>query len=464
MTLLARVRRFAARHDMWRRDTRVIAAVSGGSDSVAMVSLLHELHTANELRLDAIAHLNHGIRPEATEDEAFCRALAARLDVPFVATQVNVPAVAREKRQSLELAGRIVRRAFLEDVRRTRQAECIATAHTEDDQAETVLLRVLRGTGARGLSGIAPCGDRRIRPVLCATRAELRQHLDARRESWREDQTNADVTHPRNRVRHNLLPYIEQYFNPSVRRALVRVADVARVEDRMLAREAAAASVGILRCDDGVVSVDGGALMALPEAIRRRVVMHALAAARVAAPSHDDVASILDVAAARWPALDLSRVRAEHFRGNVVLIPRGRVASRTSSTPRSLAPFCFELSVPGHVRTDSGWVVEAEGFESPLRVEGHPDVAQIDAATISDGLTVRSRRPGDRLRPVGLGGSKKLQDLLVDRKVSRAERDALPIVTDKEGRIVWVAGHVLGEEFRVTERTKAVIILKLRRL
>jgi tRNA(Ile)-lysidine synthase len=449
---------------MWRPDTRVIAAVSGGSDSVAMALLLHELHGAGELRLEAIAHVNHGIRAEAADDERFCRALAARLDVPFVTRQVDVPALAREKKQSLELAGRLARRALLDEVRRDRQADCIATAHTEDDQAETVLLRLLRGTGTRGLAGIAPCGDRRIRPVLCTTRAELRRWLDARGESWCEDVTNADVSHARNRVRHELLPYIEQHFNPSVRRALARAADVVRGEDELLARVAAAATVGITCCDDRGVSMDSRALAALPEAVARRVVMHALAAARMVAPSHDEITSILDVAAGRRAAFDLSCIRAEHFGGKVVLVPRGRVGSSAPSVARSPAPFCLDLPVPGQVRTDSGWVVEATAFDRPQPVEVASDVAQIDAATISEGLMVRNRRVGDRLRPAGLGGTKKLQDVLVDRKVPRGERDALPIVTDKQGRIVWVAGHVLDEEFRVTGRTKGVIILKLRHI
>jgi tRNA(Ile)-lysidine synthase len=412
-----------------------------------MLLLLHELQTRGELTIESIAHLNHQIRPEADADESFCRALAERLGIAFVAARVDVPGAAREKKQSLELAGRVARREFLDHVRRASGADCIATAHTEDDQAETILLRLMRGTGSRGLAGIAPCRDRRVRPMLCATRAELRQLLEQRGERWREDATNADLTHLRNRVRHELLPYLEQHFNPSVRRGLARTADVARAEDGLIARMAIAASVCVLEPHRGDITIDTDRLSVLPEAVQRRVVMQALTTSQSRAPSFDDVERVL--------------ARTEHFRGKLVLVPYGDGPSAAPSPP---APFCFELPVPGDVRTDADWIIEAEEFALPQGRVAQPDVAQIDAAAVAGGLFVRSRRPGDRIRPVGLGGSKKLQDVLVDRKVRRKERDAVPIVTDATGRIVWVAGHVLGAEFGVTEGTKGVIILKLRRI
>jgi tRNA(Ile)-lysidine synthase len=459
MSLLARVQRFAARHSLWRETTRVVAAVSGGSDSVAMLFLLRDLHSRGALVLDAVAHLNHCIRPDADDDEMFCRALAERLGLPFESARVDVPAQARASKQSLELAGRLARRAFLDDVRRRRGAEGIATAHTEDDQAETVLLRLMRGAGSRGLAGIAPCRDRRLRPMLCATRRELQDDLTARGESWREDTTNADLTHLRNRVRHQLLPYLEEHFNPSARRALARTADVVRAEDEALARLAAAATVSIVRRDDRGVFIDGRLLRAQPEAIARRVAIFALNLAGASSPEHDEVAAILDATAGEVSAIDLSGVRAEHFAGNVVLVPSGRLPA-----PTPPASFRFDLPVPGVVRTDAGWLVQAEAYDCPQLQVAEAAIAQIDAAAVVGGLIVRSRQPGDRVRPVGLGGTKKLQDVLVDRKVSRDERGHVPIVLDETGRIVWVAGHVVGEEFRVTERTKGVIILKLRRI
>jgi tRNA(Ile)-lysidine synthase len=433
----------------------VIAAVSGGSDSVAMLRLLHDLHGRGELQLETVAHLNHRIRADADDDEAFCAALAGELGVRFVSARIDVRRRAREHKQSLELAGRLARRAFLDDLRRT-PAHRVATAHTRDDQAETVLLHLLRGAGQRGLSGIAPSRAGRIRPVLWATRAGLRRDLESRGQPWREDVTNADISIRRNRVRHELLPYLERHFNPSAIAALARLADAARADDLLLARHAVAASTAVIRSEGTEVRVDAAMFLELPEGIARRVAQHALSAAGHAFPNTGAVSAVLDVARGIRAAADLDGVRVEPFREFVVLVRK--------AGPRSPQPFRLVLTVPGEVPLPSGQRLKAEGpLVGAVARTPTASVAQIDASVGTE-LVVRSRQAGDRLRPVGLGGSKKVQDILVDRKVERVERDSVPIVTDPQGRIVWVAGHALSEEFRVTERTKAVIILKLRRL
>ncbi len=463
MSLLSRVSRFAARHEMWRPDTRVVAAVSGGSDSIALLFLLRDLHARRELVLDGVAHLNHSIRgDEAHHDEAFCRALADRLELPIVSARIDVPAKARQDRLSIEVAGRNARRAFLDEVRQSRAADAIATAHTADDQAETVLLRLVRGTGVRGLGGIAPVRDRRIRPLLECSREELRNDLRARREAWREDLSNADVTNPRNRVRHELLPYLERHFNPSVGRSLWKLADLARADEATLVRNAVAAAFQVLHVGSQQVRLDAAALTALPDAIARRVVQIALEAlgARVSV-GVDDVEAIRAVAARDQAAAAISGLRVEHSGAFVVLVKKGEVAPQP-------APFRFDLPIPGVVRLPAGgWTLEAEGpierKPGPYGVRS-PDQVEIESASLGSALVVRSRQPGDRIRPLGLGGQKKVQDVLVDRKVDRDARDLVPIVTDRLGRIVWVAGHVLGEDFRVTDRTNTVVILKLRRI
>jgi tRNA(Ile)-lysidine synthase len=214
MGLIERVRRYAAHEAMWSSRTRVVVAVSGGSDSVALLRVLRALQDQGDLHIASVAHLNHRIRPDAERDEAFCRALAERCALPYDAERVDVPALARDRRQSLEVAARIARRGFLERIRARRGAERIATGHTEDDQAETVLLRLIRGAGSRGLSGIAPRRGVWVRPLLCATRRELREHLRSAGETWCEDATNTDLAIPRNRVRHEVLPYLERHLNP----------------------------------------------------------------------------------------------------------------------------------------------------------------------------------------------------------------------------------------------------------
>jgi len=463
-SILPRVSHFARRHHLWRPDTRVIAAVSGGSDSVALLLLLHDLHARGALVLDAVAHLHHGIRSaDADADEEFCRALAERLDVPFASARVDVPAAARLERRSIEVAARHARRRFLEQMRCVRAADCIATGHTQDDQAETVLLRMVRGAGLRGLGGIAPSRGGFVRPLLTCSRAELRAELTRRNQPWREDHTNADLSNPRNRLRHDVLPALARDFNPAVRAALARLADHARVDDDALTREAAAIALGTLRFDNShTARLDARQLATIDAALRRRVVQQALETLGGRASfGAIDVAAIEDVLAGLRRAADLSGIRAEHSGDSVVLISKGSV--RIPSPP-----FRFTLPVPGSVQAaDAGWVLQAEGprlRQTAVGVAAAPDSVEIEAAGLGTSLIVRSREPGDRMRPLGLGSYKKLQDVFVDRKIGRSERDRIPLVTDERGRIVWLAGHVLGEDFRVTDHTKAVIILKLRRI
>ncbi len=195
----------------------MVAALSGGSDSVAQLLLLCDLAAAGHLVLAGAAHLNHQLRPDAARDEQFCRALCARLGVPLMVATAPVPALAAEARVSIEVAARRVRYAFLERARIACDAAVVAVAHTADDQAETVLLRLLRGAGPRGLRGILPVRGTVVRPLLDCTRAALRADLTRRGETWVDDATNADVAQPRNRVRHELiLPLLAGRFQPAV--------------------------------------------------------------------------------------------------------------------------------------------------------------------------------------------------------------------------------------------------------
>ncbi|MGQ0735338.1 MAG: tRNA lysidine(34) synthetase TilS [Acidobacteriota bacterium] len=459
MPLLASVRQYAERHHLWRQDTRVVAAVSGGSDSVALLCLLHEFHVEGTLILDAVAHLHHGIRGEAADhDAAFCAALAETLGHPFVSARIDVPARARRERVSLALAARAVRREFLEDTRRARAADRMATAHTADDQAETVLLRLMRGTGLRGLGGIAPLAGDWIRPVLGCTRDDLRAELVCRGQRWCEDATNDDLKQPRSRVRLELIPYLQRHFNPGVKHALCRLADLARADEALISQDVAAAAERVLHLDDGLVRVHASRLSALPAAVAQRLVRCALAALADDLPADWALGEAVREAIARRSQLSFAGVRVEHSGDFAVLV--------LDSPPPPAVAFDVVLPVPGAVQLpEAGWRLEASEPEPPggTGAEASPDTAMVDALSVGSTLRIRSRQPGDRIRPLGMAGSKKVQDVFVDRKVSRLDRDRTPLVTAADGRIIWVAGHVLGEDFKVTERTNSVVILRLRR-
>ena len=443
----------------------VIAAVSGGSDSVALAHLLAELDSDGSLRLGGLAHFNHQIRgADADRDEAFCRALAERLSCSFDVERTDVKAFARGEKRSLEDAARLVRYTFLERARARAGASRVAVGHTRDDQAETFLLRLLRGAGPRGLAGIYPRHGVVIRPLLDVRRSDLRQYLAELGEPFREDESNRDLAVPRNRVRHELLPYLEQRFSAGIVNVLAREARIARDDaDWLEAAAEDAASAIVSAGHDGLI-IDAPGLRALPAALGRRVARIALErCAGERFMSFDHAAALLDLAAGELPGpLALPGQRAEREGERLLLVPGSETAPAASNVREDVS---WPLAVPGQAR------IEPLGIEVSARFQTGPPaevlsgvVAAVAADRVADGLTIRTRRPGDRLRPLGLTGHKKVQDVLVDRKVPRADRDRVPIVVDGRGRIVWVVGQVLSNDFRVAPDTRAVIILSVRRL
>ena len=482
MTLAARVLAVVRRDALMRHGDRVVVALSGGSDSVALFRVLRELSEAGEIAIAGVAHLNHALRASADDDEAFCRALAQTHGVTFVSERADVAGRAREQGVSIEDAGRQARYEFFGRVAGEVGADAIATGHTRDDQAETFLLRLIRGAGPRGLAGIHPRTGRVVRPLLEVGRDELRGYLASMGQAFREDESNQDVSIPRNRVRHELLPLLRDRFSPAITEILAREAAIARHDEVRLHREAIdLASSIVLTSETGEsVEVDVGALRSLHQALAVRVARYAL---EQLAPGKfvgfDHIERLLELAAD-------DDTEGEHAAGRRSLSLPGQHAERRGATIRlSRSPFTpfsnsfrVSLSIPGEaVLADQGWAVSASlgsdpnvRFRSSRTSGSDPNVgpfldATADSARLTLPLAVRSRQPGDRVKPLGMGGrEKKLQDVFVDRKIAREHRDSLPLVVDSDDRIVWIVGEPVAEDFRVTAPSQGVIFLKARRL
>ena len=460
-SLLERVRAFSARHSLWTPETRIVAAVSGGSDSVALAFLLRDFAERGEVVLAGLAHLHHQIRgPEADADAAFCRALADRFGVPAVVGDANVPSEAAEHGVSIEVAGRFARQRFFRDAVASVTADRVAVAHTRDDQAETVVLRLVRGAGSGGLAAMAPRRDHLVRPVLDTTRAELQEFLRSINERWREDATNLDRTIPRNLVRHGVMPQLRT-INAQADAALARAAELLRGDDDFLEKLANAAFIRCVEPDGEQerVTIDKAEYLKLPVALARRVGRYALETANPSRTYGLEEADALHRAVTAGTGGNLPGLALERFAAKVVLVNR-RVVKAPNVDSLEL-----RLAIPGTVEAPRGaWTVSAEGPMAPA--EPAPMDAtrvMIDAGELGSHLIVRYRRPGDRLHPLGAPGRKKVQDVLVDRKVPRDDRDTVPIVTTETGEIVWLAGHVLADRFRVTPLTRSVVVLTLRR-
>ena len=446
---------------------RVLVAVSGGTDSVALLYLLHELTLLGEFSLAGIAHFNHQLRGSAADsDERFCRDLAARLGRPITVGTENVRALALDSHLSIEAAARTARYRFLKKAARNMAAQVVAVGHTRDDQAETFLLKLLRGAGPRGLGGIYPRRGIVIRPLLEITRADLENFLEVNQIPSCEDETNRDLTNPRNRLRHEVLPFLNRFW-PRVTAVLAREAEIARDDADWLERQASEVAERIITVTGDQIELDAKSLMVQPPAIARRVALQALrTVSRGRFIGFEHVESFLTLARAKSAehiGLDLPGQRVQGIGDTLILVPEQ--AGRTISP--GLVPFRYELPIPGQVRLmESGCMISADsGFighpSMPSSLKGDVGaVAVVAAAQLTLPLLVRSRRVGDIFKPLGLAGHKKLQDLFVDRKVSRKERDTVPIVVDAKDRIVWVVGSAIADDFKVTDETLGVVVLR----
>ncbi len=458
---IEQVRRYAARHALWGPGAGVVAAVSGGSDSVALTFLLRDLAAEGDIVLAGIAHLNHHIRgAEADADAAFCRALADRLGVPAIVGDANVPDEAAEHGVSIEVAGRFARQRFFQEALASVKADRVAVAHTRDDQVETVVLRLVRGAGGAGLGAMAPGREHLVRPLLDSTRKELQDLLRERNEDWREDATNLDRTIPRNLVRHEVMPHLRT-INAQADAALSRAAELLRGDEEFLERLANAAFMRCVETDSELerVSLDTVEFLKLPVALARRVARYALETANPSRTYGLEEADELHRAVTAGSGGNLPGIGVERFAAKVVLVRRGEPKAR------SVDPLEMRLEVPGTVEAPrGGCTVTAAGPSAPPEtLAGDESTVVVDAASLGGHLIVRYRRPGDRLHPLGAPGSRKVQDVLVDRKVPRDDRDTVPIVTTETGEIIWVAGHALADRFRVTPLTTSVVVLTLRR-
>lgn len=476
------VRQTIRRYDLLPPGGRVVVALSGGPDSVALLHILRELETAGELTVAGIAHFNHRLRDDASDlDEQFCRDAAAAMGIPVEVGSADVRAVAKAQKRSIEDAGRQLRYAFFEEAVARFAADAVAVGHSRNDQAETFLLRLLRGAGTRGLGAIRPKMGRMIRPLIDISRAELRQYAADRGLTFREDESNADLSVPRNRIRHELLPYLEREFAANVVAILAREATLAREDDERLQQEAieTAASVVLTLTHgssvdrsmgpsaDRHVVVDAERLRSLHPAIASRVTRIALgklSGDRFVGFEH--VQRFLDFARSGEPgsAVSLPGQQAVHQGDRILLRPepeRRRAGRGGESGPESRVP----LSIPGEaVLAEQGWAVSADLAESAAG-PGPAGALVALVKGVEGPLAVRTRKPGDRFQPPGLAGrSRKLQDYLVDRKVPRSDRDVLPLVVDGNDRIVWIVGHAVAEGLRAAAPSPGVILLIARHL
>ena len=429
---------------------RALVGYSGGADSTCLLTLLAELG------VDVVAaHLHHGMRPEADREQGLCEAYAEGLGAPFATGRADVPRLARDRGLSLEEAGREARYGFYAQASARLECALVATGHTRDDHVETVLFRIARGTGLAGLAGIPARREGIVRPLLPFSRAETRGFCEGRGLWFHDDPANEDEANARVRVRRRVMPELRR-INPEADAAIARLAALADEEDRFLDGAAAAAleraevplngELGFLT-RDVEAAFDRRTLDHLPAVLLRRAVR---LGARALGAELDYEASSAAMLGER------GSVTAEG--GEVVLEwDAARLGVRAL---RPTVPFRYPLTLPGETESEEfGWRLVAYPVDAPTGMPVRASLAtEVDRSVVRGGLHFRGFAPGDAMRPLGFGGTRKLSDLLSEGGLTSAARARLPIVCDLVGPI-WAPGVCLDE--RARPKGGAAVALRL---
>jgi len=458
-TILTGVTKTIDRYHLLKPGDCIGVAVSGGIDSVALLDILANLRERLSITL-MVLHLNHGIRgEEAARDERFVQDLSTRYDLPYVSSRADVPAYKKENSLSPQEAAREVRYRFFAEAIQTHALDRVAIGQTADDQAETVLMRFIRGGGTRGLKGIPPARGAYIRPLIEIWRVELARYAEYQGLSFVQDSSNSDEHYLRNRVRRRLLPALAEY-NPSIKEHLVRLAQVLGEDDAYLeglAQKVAADLVTVQK--DGIV-ISIPALLALPHALQARVLQRAFAqVCPGGALEFSHLQGIRELiregGGTRWTALPKGYTatrRYEHLTVGAGGAPVSKKERRERET---------ELVIPGRTQlAGMGVEIEATIAHGGQDLHADPHAAYLDYEQVVLPLRCRAFRPGDSFIPLGMHDLKKLQDFFTDLKIPRAERGRIPLVTSGTD-ICWVAGLRIDERCKVTAGTTQVLRLTM---
>lgn len=445
------------RYEMAKPGETILVAVSGGADSIALLHILNNLRARLKINL-AVAHLNHCIRgAESDEDQQFVEEVSKSLGILIKIGVADVLAISKKEKIGLEEAARRARYDFLNKTADELGTEHIAVAHTADDQAETVLMNIIRGCGIDGLRGMVPVRGKIIRPLLEVSRNDIIAYLTEEKLRWREDKTNKDVDYTRNRVRHELIPIIEKELNPRFKENILALSKIAAEEADYIFNQ----SLEMLRecvINESIqrIEIDAERLRDIPRALARRCLRIAIERVRgnltdIETSHIEDVLNALNDRREFHSTMPGAKVHIDVKNGKTSIYSEIEIEK---------FDFEIELQVPGitHI-PEIKCKIECDMIENRQKSASFDEVV-LDADRILGKLKVRTWRYGDKIDPVGLTGTKKLQDIFTDKKVTKEERYRKLIVVDDE-KILWVASTALSRTVYPTENTKRLIKLRI---
>ena len=449
--ILETVKKTVTRHDLLKKKDKVLLAYSGGLDSTGMLAVFLELR--KEWLLDLfLGHFNHRLRPTANQDEQFARKVAQEHSLPLFVASENVRSFAQQNRMNLEEAGRTLRYDFL-----TRTAEKIggakiATGHTLNDQAETFFLRLMRGSGLKGLGSIYPVVEGQIiRPLLAVERKDIAEFVQKKGLMFREDESNLDRHFARNKIRLDLIPFIQENFEPHIVQRIGKTVTILQEEEYLLEKLSCHEAKNAIFRDNEEIRLDLEAIESLPRGLARRIVREFIQKLKgdLREISFEDVESILNLGEGK--SLPLTS-------GLLLKREDGRVFFRQEIPDKPEFSYAWDGSSP-LVIEELSLLIEAAITKRPGSFEFDDKVkAYLDAENIQFPLQIRNRRDGDRYQPLGAPGRKKLKEIMRSKSIPLEEREKKPVFISGN-EIIWVLGFPVAEKFRIHEKTKKIVVL-----
>jgi tRNA(Ile)-lysidine synthase len=452
--ILERIKKTIQDYKLLEKKDKILIAYSGGVDSTGLLNLLLELREEWSFEL-FLGHFNHRLRQSADKDEQFVRRMAKIYSLPLFVGSKDVRSYAREKKLNIEEAGRELRYDFLKKTALKIGKAKIATGHTMTDQAETFLMRLMRGSGLRGLGGIFPLVEGTIvRPLIQVERQDIEAHLKAKGIEFRIDESNLDRRFLRNRIRLDLIPYIKKNFEPEIVSSLGRITSIIREEDSLLEKIAQEKTKKAVSKKNNRISLEVKPLSSLPRAMARRVVRDFISDLRgnLRAVSFEDVESVLCLREGKEFPL-----RKDH----VLRREQGQIFLKSKLTPKIRYEYRWEGKAPLEIKELK---LKFEG----KKVKGRNSIgldfddrarAFLDLGKLKFPLMVRDRREGDRYQPFGAPGQKKLKEIMRAKDIPLPERERRPVFLSGD-KIVWILGLPVSEKHKVGKGTTDIFTVK----
>jgi tRNA(Ile)-lysidine synthase len=449
-----RVKKYIEKEKLIKQGDSVIVGVSGGPDSMALLHLLKQLTAPLNFSIIA-AHVNHQLRKESDKEEDFVRVCCLTWQVPFYCQRFDIREEAQRGKKTLEEAGRDCRYRYFNELLRLTGSSLIATAHHQGDNAETVLLHLLRGSGIRGLRGIMPRNGSLIRPLLCIGRSDIIKYLNENRIPYCTDESNYDCSFLRNRIRHELIPYIANEYNPNIIERLNQLAQIAREENDVIEKETAVQwDRVVIKQESEQIVFNLSDFFPLHAAYQKRLILKALGCIKGEGGwSASDVLLIEELLKKEG-----SSKYVKLKKGVIVRKTYDKLLFNTVHIPK--ISFCYEFAaLPARINiAETG-----ESYIFKVLDRGQflcqPGDLYLDYDLLKGPFCIRSRRPGDIFHPLGMVGRKKIKDYFIDLKVPAEERDKVPLLISR-GAICAVFGYTVSQIVAVNSNTRRIVVIQ----